>query len=68
MEDSHNENSRICIKDNTESSQGPKAEWCKPGDQAYNKTKGYRKIPGDHCQETDDTSQFLPDSILCAVP
>lgn len=62
------EGSRKCIKDNSESSPGVKAEWCQPGSTSYNKTKGYRKVPGDQCHETDDVSQFLPDTILCKVP
>jgi hypothetical protein len=57
-----------CVKDNTDTSPGVKAEWCRPGDVLYNKTKGYRKVPGDKCQETDDISRFLPDQILCKIP
>ncbi|CAL8091762.1 unnamed protein product [Orchesella dallaii] len=56
-----------CVKDNSESSPGVKAEWCKPSDQFYNKTRGYRKVPGDVCEEGDWVSKFLPETIACEV-
>ncbi|ODM93787.1 Sortilin-related receptor [Orchesella cincta] len=56
-----------CVKDNSETSPGVKSEWCKPSDKFYNKTKGYRKIPGDVCEEGDWVSKFLPETIPCEV-
>jgi len=55
-----------CVKDVSDTSPGVKSEWCKPGDLYYNRTKGYRKIPGDLCQG-GESETYLPTTTPCAV-
>lgn len=60
-----------CVKDTSESSPGVKAEWCRPSETGlpayYNKTRGYRKIPGDTCKEGGWVATYLPEPIPCEV-
>lgn len=60
-----------CVKDNSETSPGVKPEWCKPTRtgfaEFYNKTRGYRKVPGDTCTEGDWVEKYLPERISCKI-
>lgn len=56
-----------CIRDNSETSPGVKPEWCKPAEKFYNKTRGYRKIPGDTCEEGFWVDKYLPELIPCEI-
>lgn len=37
-----------------------------PAGQMYNRTKGYRRIPGDSCVNGEE-SLFLPDQLPCPL-
>ena len=39
---------------------------CGPG-QFYNRSKGYRLIPGDTCVGGDSGSRFVPDLVSCPI-
>jgi hypothetical protein len=64
---------RACLKDTSEGAEGVKAEWCSPGQSFYNRTKGYRKVPGDKCVDGEDEegeqtlSKYAPELIPCPV-